>query len=219
MWTWCSARSDASEVRAQRRLDFKAALAGAALALAGLAGACDPGGDDPAAGNVRASTVVEPELRVDAVPQEEPAVARSQWRAANEPAHLQTGNLRVSLAGVRGGPVVFAFAAGITVRAQPIAVTPARSRSGVQGRSYAELYGGNPDVDAHLYRVTDETVAQTAPNGGLCGGARATHLVVSEFVDSRGRWVFKLAAFRGSGPPGVSGVDPEFCAAYAFEAP
>lgn len=219
MWKWCNARSNAGGVRAGRRLDSKSLVLCAALTLAALAGACSQSEDQSGAGNIRASTVVEPELRVDSVPQEEPAVARSQWRVANDPARQVTGNLRVSLAGVRGGPVVFAFATGITTRAQPIAVTPARSRSGVQGRSYAEVFGGNPDVDAHLYRVTDETVAQTAANGGLCGPARATHIVVSEFVDQRGRWVFKLAAFKGSGPPGVSGVDPEFCAAYAYEAP
>ena len=48
--------------------------------------------------------MVEPETRVDAVPQEEPAVARSQWRAVNDGARAITGNLRVSLEGKRGGP-------------------------------------------------------------------------------------------------------------------
>ncbi|MET0183169.1 MAG: hypothetical protein ABW199_09810 [Caulobacterales bacterium] len=193
----------------------------AALCLTALAlsVACDRRANDPSAGGVRPSTVVEPEMRVDEVAQEEPAVARSRWRLANDVARSVTGNLQVSLAGARGGPIVLAFASGITMRAQPIAVTPASNRSGVGDRNFAQVLGGNPQVDAHMYRVQDETVAQAAAAGGLCGPSRVTHIVISEFVDPRGRWVFKLAAFKGEGPPGVSGVDPEFCATYAYEAP
>ncbi len=189
-------------------------------ALALILGACSVEDNNPQTGGIRASTVVEPELRVDSVPQEEPAVARSQWRIANEPARDVTGNLRVSLAGARGGPVVFAFATGVTVRAQPMSVSPSSGRSGVAGRSFASLHGGDERVDTHLYRVIEETVSGSAPRGGLCGAVRATHLAASEYVDDgRGRWVFKLAAFRGSGPPGVNGVDPAYCATYAYEAP
>ena len=195
--------------------------AAAALSIAWFALlACSPAGKhDAATGGVRPSTVIAPEPVVDDVPQEEPAVARTRWRIANENARSITGNLNVSLAGARGGPVIFAFATGVTVRGQPNAVTPGSSRSGVEGRSFAGLYGGNPGADAHLYRVLDETVSPSAPAGGLCGGAHTTHLAVSEFVDQRGRWVFKLAAFKGSGPPGVNGVNPEYCATYAFDAP
>lgn len=197
----------------------KGALAVLTLAVLAFGTACDRRANDPQTGAVRPSTVVEPEMRVDTVPQEEPALARSQWRAANDVARNVTGNLRVSLAGARGGPIVLAFATGVTMQAQPIAVTPASNRSGVDNRTIAQVLGGSPDVDAHLYRVVDETVAQTAANGGLCGQARATYLMISEFVDPRGRWVFKLAAFKGDGPPGVGGVDPQYCAAYAYEAP
>lgn len=188
----------------------------AALALV----ACSRGADQQNANAPRPSTVVAPDLRVDAVPQEEPAVARTQWRAANDFTRTATGNVSVSLAGVRGGPVVFAFATGVTTEGQPVAVTPGGTRAGVDGRSFADLLGADPRVDAHLYRVTDETIAQAArAQGGLCGQARATHLAASEFVDSRGRWVFRLVAFRGAGAPGVTGVDPQFCAAYVYEAP
>jgi outer membrane murein-binding lipoprotein Lpp len=166
---------------------------------------------------VRPSTVVEPETRVDTVPQEEPAVARSQWRAVNEQARALTGNLRVSLEGVRGGPLVFAFADGVTIRAQSYGVAPADSRSGVGGQSFAAVLGGDPRVDVYLYRVLDENVSSSAAQGGLCGEARTRNLAVSEFVDSSGRWVFKVAAFRGEATP-PSSADPQLCSAYTFTA-
>ncbi|MBL8537297.1 MAG: hypothetical protein JNM59_07815 [Hyphomonadaceae bacterium] len=196
------------------RISVLGAIAACLLAL----GACsreDEGGILP---KQRPTTVVEPETRVDAVPQEEPAVARSQWRAVSDQARAVTGNLRVSLEGPRGGPVVFAFANGITVHAQPYDVTPADSRSGVGGQSFAAVVGGDPRVDAYLYRVNRENLTpQRQPEGGLCGATPARHLAVSEFVDSSGRWVFKIAAFRGAARPG-SGDNPELCAAYAYTA-
>ena len=40
-------------------------------------------------------------------------------------------------------------------------------------------------------------------------------MAVSEFVDGTGRWVFKIAAFRGDrAPPSAS--DPQLCNAYAY---
>ena len=189
----------------------------AAAALSIAVTACDRGEDVERAPTTRASTVVEPETRVDTVPQEEPAVARSQWRAANDQARSVTGNLRVSLEGSRGGPVVFAFANGITIRAQPYEVAPADSRSGVGGQSFAAVLGGDPRVDVYLYRVINETVTQSAAQGGLCGEAVSRHLAVSEFVDGSGRWVFKVAGFRGEASP-ASGADPELCNTFAFTA-
>ena len=91
----------------------------AAMAAVLALGACQRERNDEKLPGERPLTQVEAETRVDAVPQEEPAVARSQWRATSEQARSVTGNLRVSLEGRRGGPVVFAFANGITVRAQP----------------------------------------------------------------------------------------------------
>lgn len=164
----------------------------------------------------RPSTVVEAETRVDAVPHEEPAVARSQWRAASEQARSITGNLRVSLDGRRGGPVVFAFANGITVRAQSYNVVPADQRSGSGGQSFAAILNGDPRVDAHLYRVQSENLIP-GRTGGMCGDRPTRHLAVSEFVDSSGRWVFKIAAFAGEAQPPTS-ADPELCAAFAYTA-
>ncbi len=191
-----------------------AALAAFSLGLA----ACDreDGGAQPP--GARRSTIVEPEVRdPDVVPQEEPAVARSQWRAASDTARRASGNLRVSLEGARGGPVIFAFANGITVRGQPYAEVEADSRSGVGGQSFAAVLAGDPRVNAYLYRVLDENVTASAASGGLCGETRTRYMAVSEFVDGTGRWVFKIAAFRGDRPPPGNG-DPQLCNAYAFTA-
>jgi hypothetical protein len=190
----------------------------AAIAALGLiAGACSRENENQQTETVRASTVVEPETRVDTVPQEEPAVARSQWRAANDAARTVAGNLRVSLLDRRGGPVIFAFANGITIRGQPYEVAPADSRSGVGGQSFAAVLGGDPRVDAFLYRVDDENVTNSAARGGLCGEERTRYLAVSEFVDTSGRWVFKIAAFRGDVAP-PSGADPVHCESYSYTA-
>jgi hypothetical protein len=190
----------------------------AAIAAFGLmAGGCDRNNDGVEAPNVRRSTVVEPETRnIDTVPQEEPAVARQQWRAGSDSARSTTGNLRVSLLERRGGPVVFAFATGVTVRAQPYAQVDSDSRSGVGGQSYAAVLGGDPRVSAYLYRVQDENVTSSA-QGGLCGQDRTRYLAVSEFVDGSGRWVFKVAAFKGDGQP-APGQNPEVCNSFAYTA-
>jgi len=188
------------------------AVATVVLAL----GACSRNADDAKLPGERPSTVVEAETRVDAVPQEEPAVARSQWRAVSDQARSVTGNLRVSLEGRRGGPVVFAFANGVTVRAQPYNVVPADSRSGSGGQSFAAVLAGDPRVDAYLYRVIAENVIP-GREGGLCGEATTRHMAISEFVDASGRWVFKIAAFRGEAQPPTS-ADPELCGAFAYTA-
>ena len=185
----------------------------AVLAL-GVA-ACNRNGADSDLPGERPQTQVEAETRVDTVPQEEPAIARSQWRAANEDARSITGNLRVSLQGRRGGPLVFAFATGVTVIGQPYSVVPADSRSGVGGQSFAAVLGGDPRVDAYLYRVGSENVTPSAPRGGLCGEADTRLLAVIEFVDGAGRWVFKIAAFSGDTQPG-SGSDAQLCNAYSY---
>jgi hypothetical protein len=112
---------------------------------------------------------------------------------------------------------VFAFATGITVTAQPYNVVPADSRSGVGGQSFAAVLGGDPRVEAYLYRVEAENVTNSASRGGLCGEAVTRHLAVSEFVDGSGRWVFKIAAFSGDASP-PSNADPQLCHAYSYTA-
>jgi hypothetical protein len=168
---------------------------------------------------IRPQTIVAPEnTPVDAVPQEEPAVSRQQWRAVNDRTRNTTGNLRVSIERERGGPLVFAFATGITIEAQAYAAAPADSRSGAGGQSLAALQGGDPRVSSYLYRVIHETLAPTAAQqGGLCGKDTTRYMAVSEFVDSTGAWVFKIAAFHGDAAPGGN-QDPLFCGNYAFTA-
>jgi hypothetical protein len=189
-------------------------LLAAMAALSRAASACSrqDQGDQPE--RPRGSTVIEPETRVDVVPQEEPAVARQEWRAATDASRRVTGNLRVSIEGARGGPVIFAFATGVTVRAQPYNMVAADSRSGVGGQSFAAVLAGDPRVNVYLYRVLDENVTPSAGQGGLCGEDRTRFMAVSEFVDGSGRWVFKVAAFRGDQAPPVN--DPGLCNAYAY---
>ncbi|MES1199114.1 MAG: hypothetical protein ABUS48_03950 [Pseudomonadota bacterium] len=185
------------------------------LALSLLA-ACNRDDNSDHTPTVRGNTIVEPETRVDSVPQEEPAVVRQAWRSANDAARSTVGNMRVSIESVRGGPVVFAYANGVTIRAQPINVVPANQRSGVGGQTFAAVLSADPRVDVHLYRVLDENIARSAGQG-VCGADHARHLAVSEFVDSQGRWVFKVAAFEGERPPGGS-EDPRLCVAFAYTA-
>src|SRR5262245_35562448 len=105
----------------------------AALMFGVALGACTRQPNSDSLPGERPVTTVTPDRRVDAVAQEEPAVARSQWRAVSEEARTNTGNLRVSLEGNRGGPVIFAFANGVTIRAQPYNVVPANQSSGAGG--------------------------------------------------------------------------------------
>jgi hypothetical protein len=193
-----------------------ALILGFGLALAGCSRHENNDDDD----HVRASTIVEPETNgIDSVPEEEPAVARNTWRAISESARSNTGNLRVSIEAARGGPVIFAFANGVTIRGQPIAQSPADARSGVAAQSYAALLQGDPRVQVYVYRVLDENVATNIRSGGLCGANVTRHLVASEFVDGGGRWTFRLAAFKGDRAPGMAGDDPELCGAFAYLAP
>lgn len=189
-----------------------------AIGLVLCAAACGRRNHNDANTTPHSETIVAPETRpVDQVPEEEPAVARSSWRAVNDVTRNVTGNLRVSIEHQRGGPIVFAFATGVTVRAQAYQEAPADRRSDVGGQSFAAVLGGDPRVDAYLYRVLDETVAQSAPLGGLCGQDRTRFMAVSEFVDASGRWVFKIAAFKGDRGPG-SGQDPQYCRSFSFTA-
>lgn len=189
-----------------------------AVGIALCAGACSRQNQGDRNTRPHSETIVEPEqTRMDAVPQEEPAVARSSWRAVNDITRSVAGNLRVSMDHQRGGPLTFAFATGVTVHAQAYQQIPADRRSGVGGQSFAAVLGGDPRVDAYLYRVNQETVANSAPLGGLCGEDRTRFMAVSEFVDASGRWVFKVAAFKGDRGPG-SGQDPQYCRSFSYTA-
>src|SRR5256885_1790993 len=103
-----------------------------ANALVLCAGGCGRRHRNDANTTPHSETIVAPETRpVDQVPEEEPAVARSSWRAVNDVTRGVTGNLRVSMERQRGGPLIFAFATGVTVRAQAYSEVAANSGSNV----------------------------------------------------------------------------------------
>ncbi|MGE0045075.1 MAG: hypothetical protein AB7J28_00980 [Hyphomonadaceae bacterium] len=201
MSKWCSAR-------------FRAAALGlVAVALAACSQDEGQSGTNPGS---RSSVVTEPELAVDAVPQEVPGLARQRWRAANENARDVAGNLTVSLEEGRGGPLALAFANGITLRGEERAVHEGSVRINADGATFRSLLGLSPQVQTRVYRIVEETVTLSAQQG-LCGDNRTTTIAASEFVDERGRWVLRLAAFRGSVAPGEGRVNPDLCGVFAYE--
>jgi hypothetical protein len=194
-----------------------AAAAGALWALQGC------GREQGEAAAVRPTTAIsgprtEADTRVDQVATGEPGRDRRQWRATSDTARLVTGNLTASQPEGPGGPVVLAFANGVTAHLSVIGLRTGRDQTGGLGGDFARTLGSESDAGVYVYRVIRERVDRTASRGGLCGGVRATHVVISEYVAAEGDWRLKLAAFRGSGAPGPEAVaDPELCATYAFQ--
>ena len=144
-----------------------------AIAALGLSvGGCDRDSDGDRAPSVRPARPWSSRKRAST-----PCRRKSRrWRARNGARRQTTTRARSpaicasASQGRRGGPVVFAFATGVTVAAQPYNVVPADSRSGVGGQSFAAVLGGDPRVNAYLYRVhRRERDASSAAQGGLCG--------------------------------------------------
>lgn len=191
--------------------------AAALTALAALLAACGdgPSADTAASPAGRSGPVTAPDTRIDAVAEEEPGVARTQWRVEGAETRSSVGNLRVTILEARGGPLALAFAEGITLRVQQYDTKPANQSSGVSGRSLAAVLDADPRVRVYLYRVLDEDLIREV-RGGLCGDAPTRHLAIAEFVDPDGNWAFKVAAFKGEAGPG--GADPELCRVFAFTA-
>lgn len=193
---------------------------GALVALALALAACEPAGDAPAPAEERRadrlSPVTAPE-GVAVVASAEPGAARNRWSAQTEVSRTVTGNLTTSLEAGRGGPLVLAFANGVTVRLERVADQLGADRTGVAGVTFSSVLGVDPNAAVYIYRVAEETVARSAPRGGLCQGSRTMHVALSEFVNRAGDWVFTLAAYRGQAQPGPqAGDDPQFCAAYGY---
>lgn len=182
--------------------------------------ACDRAGDGEDEPRERAATVVDADTDVDEVPQEEPGVSRRQWRTANSASRDIAGNLTVSLEEGRGGPLALAFANGITLRAEELALHEGGARTGSGASTFRSLLALPDGVRVRVYRVTDERVAQSAPSGGLCGEeSRTTTLAIAEFVDDENGWVLRIAAFRGQPAPGARDGDPVLCGAFAYQQP
>lgn len=188
----------------------------AALALA----ACDQlaignSADAPAPRPDPTALVTSPNTDVDEIASAEPGRDRRQWRAQGETAQRITGSVTTSLQGGRGGPLILAFANGITLTADRMAELRASTPSGV-GQSFANLMDANPDAKVYVYKVSDEQLSPAAARaGGLCQKDRTSHVVVTEFVDQSGDWVLRVAAFRGLTPPGEA-TDPQLCQAFRY---
>lgn len=199
-------------------MNVRACLVGVALAL--MATGCGRNGDlaAPAANERpdRSAPVTSPE-GVAAVATAEPGATRNRWNAQTEVARNVTGTLTASLEAGRGGPLILAFANGITMRLERIADQLGADRTGSGGVTFSSTLGADPNAGVFIYRVADETISPSAQGGGLCQGARTKFVAVSEFVNRKGDWVFTLAAYRGDAQPGPqAGADPLLCAAYGY---
>jgi hypothetical protein len=157
--------------------------------------------------------LTQADTRVDIVATAEPGSSRRQWRADTETTRRIAGNLTASIDGPRGAPIVLAFATGITIRAERIGEKVGGDRAGHDNLTFSAVLQTDPNAGVYLYRTLEERVAITA-EGGLCGGDRTTHIVISEFVNRAGDWVFRAAAYKGAAAPGASGA--QYCATYGF---
>jgi hypothetical protein len=206
MWTWFSARCRAGAI---------------ALTAFVAVAACSPQ-DEADASRLRPSTLTEAEWRVDAIPQEQPGLARRVWKTANNTTRDVLGNLSASLEEGRGGPLTLAFATGVTLHLEQLSMHDADARIGPEGEDSFQTLLGLPDqVEARVYRVLNENIARSARAGGPCGEIRSTYVALAEFVDEDGDWVLRMAAFKGAVAPagGEEEGDPGLCGPYAYQQP
>jgi hypothetical protein len=175
--------------------------------------------DGDGAGASAGGVITRPNTDIDDVASAEPGTDRKQWDAADANTRAVTGNLTASVEG-RGGPLMLAFATGVTVRAERDVRMQASDSIGVGPTNFSSVLNADPDAAVFLYRVTGEDVASVARQGGLCGDAKPTFLGISEYVGGDGEWVFKVAAFKGDAAPGPGAtVDPVLCATYNYAMP
>lgn len=196
----------------------KALAFASVLALLG----CDQltGGNGETAQEARnpSAVVTRPDMNVDEVASAVPGRDRRQWRVASQSARDFTGTVTTSME-TRNGPLVLAFANGITVRAEGEGDLRGSASIGGGGENLATKMNVDPSARVYLYRVTDEQLSPSATRGGgLCGQRRTTHVAVSEFVGATGDWVLRVASFNGQVTIGGA-EDPGFCQAYLYSAP
>ena len=199
-------------------MKVRACLVVAALAL--TAAGCGRNGElaapAPTERPDRSAPVTTPE-GVAPVATAEPGAVRNRWIAQTELARNLTGTMTASLEAGRGGPLILAFASGITLRLERVADQVGADRTGAGGVTFSSILGADPNAGVFIYRVADETISPSAQGGGLCQTAAAKYVAVSEFVNRKGDWVFTLAAYRGDAQPGPqAGRDPLLCAAYGY---
>lgn len=187
-----------------------AACLGALLLLAG----CD---------RSRLFTAKEEPLEQSAAPQQrvrppevEPGLLRQQWRAADAVANRVTGNLTASLEYVRSGPLILAFANGVTVRLESMGSVEVDSRISPSGVTFGQALKAAGAETVRLYRVMSENIEKVAPEGGLCREARTAFVAVAEYVDGSGEWAFHAASFAGAEPGSGATGDPQLCGVYSY---
>jgi hypothetical protein len=157
------------------------------------------------------------EPRVQEVATGEPGKDRLQWRAADDRTRKVLGVLTASQPDGRSGPLVLAFANGVTVQLEATALLTGADKTYPGGDAFATVLSGDPKAGVYIYQIADENVDQVAVQGGLCGAKRPSHVAISEYVGANGDWMFRLAAFEGPGSPGPdSPADPGACAVYAY---
>lgn len=155
-----------------------------------------------------------------AAPMVEPGMTRRAWTPADPRTQEVTGRLTVSLPDGRTGPLVLAFANGLTYQLVAMGIHLGDDPAGLpDGRTFTALTGAPGETGVFVYRVENERVDRIAPQGGLCGQPAATTFVaLSEHVDASGEWALHVTAFRGAGPPGpASAGDPLLCGVYSFD--
>lgn len=169
----------------------------------------------PAAPNAPSPLVTSPDTDVEETASAEPGRDRRQWRATSASARSLTGNVTTSTQG-RAGPLLLAYANGITITAERDATMKASAPMFPGAASFAETMNVDRQADVYLYRVTDEQLSPSAArSGGLCGTDRTAHVAVSEFVGAEGDWALRIASFRGGHAPGAD-ADPQICSNYQY---
>jgi uncharacterized protein YceK len=192
----------------------------AALTVLVLASGCDmirkrvQETTDAPAGN--GNLVTTADKRVDDVPTGEPGADRHRWRPATLAGRDLAGNLTASLAGGRGGPLMLAFSDGVTVELERMADQRGEDRMGASQPTFTSAMSVDPNAGVYVYKVQNERIASSAKSG-LCGGATAKYVAISEFVDRSGDWKLSLAAFKGAAPGPQITEDPRMCVALSYE--
>jgi hypothetical protein len=131
-----------------------------------------------------------------------PDAARQRWTAANTQAELLAGNLTVARSATTGDELSFAFAHGVTLWARPARLPVDDAQVRALALSVQEKLGAPPDVYPTFFEVTEERVAISAPQGGLCGGLKTRIIAVAEFAENPGNgsgqaetWKLRMTAF------------------------
>lgn len=149
-------------------------------------------------------------------PEVEPGLLRQQWRATDALAKHVTGNLTASLEYVRSGPLILAFANGVTLRLESMGSVEADARISPAGATFGQALKAAGAETVRLYRVMSENIEKVAPAGGLCRDTQTAFVAVAEYVDGSGEWAFHAASFAGAEPGAGATADPRLCGVYSY---